>query len=145
MEGHRAIVESTPKNHAGPCQPAGLEVGPSTAYSIGPCQPGPVSYRAVPCSDRAKMSCHGPGRRASGSMTFYSCDPTAPRSGRRHLARVIGWLPLRGPSATCYSRLRHRDTPDPFAAKSRRRRHDQICRIHATPCDRGWMMPSPSS
>ena len=61
----------TPKTRAVPCQPAGSEVGPSTARTTGPGRPEPTSYRAGPCSGRAKMPCRGPGRRASGCMAIY--------------------------------------------------------------------------
>ena len=45
---------------AGPCRPAGLKCGPSTACTPVPCQPGPNELRAVPCLGRAKVTGFGP-------------------------------------------------------------------------------------
>jgi len=42
--------------------------GPSIAWSIRPGQPGPSGHRAVPCSGRAKLPSHGPGRGLHGHL-----------------------------------------------------------------------------
>jgi hypothetical protein len=41
---------------AGPYRPACLSSGLDTTCSLGPCQPGPASYRVVPCLGQAKLA-----------------------------------------------------------------------------------------
>ena len=57
--GGRAAAGPAGAGRAVPCQPTGLSSGPGTACCLGPGQPGPACYRAVPCSCRAKKTCLG--------------------------------------------------------------------------------------
>ena len=52
---------------------------PRHGPTAGSCRHGPDSDRAMPCLDRAKILCLGPGHWASGLMANYT-PPSLPRS-----------------------------------------------------------------